>query len=90
MPEEREITSPVASNVKNPPWGTEPETPATGLYEMSADLLHEIDALNSRSLIARAVLLPACKLIHLIVLMFVNLHYSVWNEKEAVSMDDLC
>lgn len=29
MPEEREITSPVKSNVKNPPWGTEPETPAT-------------------------------------------------------------
>jgi len=30
MPEDREITSPVKSNVKNPPWGTEPETPATG------------------------------------------------------------
>lgn len=30
MPEEeRIITSPVASNVKNPPWGTEPDTPNT-------------------------------------------------------------
>ena len=31
MPEEREMTSPVKSNVKNPPWGTEPDTPDTGL-----------------------------------------------------------
>lgn len=31
MPEEREITSPVKSNVKNPPWGTEAQTPDTGL-----------------------------------------------------------
>ena len=31
MPEDREIASPVISNVKNPPWGTEPDTPATGL-----------------------------------------------------------
>ena len=32
MPEEREMTSPVKSNVKNPPWGTEPDTPDTGLF----------------------------------------------------------
>ena len=38
MPEEpREITSPVASNVKNPPWGTEPDTPATGMQLLSID-----------------------------------------------------
>ena len=31
MPEDREIASPVISNVKNPPWGTQPDTPGTGL-----------------------------------------------------------
>jgi len=41
MPEERGITSPVASNVKNPPWGTEAETPGTGLYKISAGFTHE-------------------------------------------------
>jgi len=29
MPEDREIASPVISNVKNPPWGTQPDTPGT-------------------------------------------------------------
>lgn len=29
MPDDREIASPVISNVKNPPWGTQPDTPGT-------------------------------------------------------------
>lgn len=40
MPEDREIASPVISNVKNPPWGTQPDTPGTGLsktHERLAD-----------------------------------------------------
>ena len=44
MPEEpREITSPVASNVKNPPWGTEPDTPATGMQLLSIEALSVLD-----------------------------------------------
>lgn len=98
MPEERGITSPVASNVKNPPWGTEPQTPGTGLYKISTGFTHEtfISELSARLSNASAGMTTVCVIASVRInpsnyidclLIYI---YSVWNKKEAVSMDDLC